>query len=212
MQNTTSACRIEIAYIDPETYTPIVNHEMRKNILKALYRMTRDGPVSKQEIADKLGIGYHQLVYQLSNQLRDFWVVKEERKVRGTRMELISPASPNTVFIALGKNNAVFVVDPVANLFGPLSKVGTRCDSCDEKVAVICSKHVRLRCDCAASLSEVEKAMLKSNNRNPPFRVIDHAIVCAIEGLSKGRECKVEIPCGSCAFDRKLRLVTIDQQ
>lgn len=212
MQTTTSPCKIEIAYIDPETYASIVNHEMRRSILKALYRVTKEGPVSKQTIAEKLGIGYHQLVYQLNNQLRGFWVVKEERKVRGTRMELISAASPNTVFIALGKNNAIFVVDPIANLFGPLSRVGTRCDSCSEKIAASCSKHVKSKCGCAPILSDAAKSMLQLNDRKPPFRAIDHAIVCAIEGLAKGRECKVEIPCGSCAFERNLKLITIEQQ
>jgi len=72
-----------MAYIDPETYTSIVNHDLRKRILTKLYRSTRTSPISKQELADSLGIDYHQLVYQLNHHLRDFWTVKEEQKVRG---------------------------------------------------------------------------------------------------------------------------------
>jgi len=102
----TADCRIEMAYIDPETYTSIVNHDMRKRILTRLYRSTRDAPISKQDLADSLGLDYHQLVYQLNHHLRDFWRVKEEQKVRGTRMELIEASYPYAVFITIGKEGA----------------------------------------------------------------------------------------------------------
>ena len=203
MTRTTSDCRIEMRYIDPESYASIVNHDVRKGILKTLYRMAVNRPVSKQEIAEKMDLGYHQLAYQLNNQLKEFWTVKEERKVRGTRMELIAPAKPHTVFMTLGKNNSVFIVDPMANLFGPLSRVGTRCDACTKETAMKCIEHVRTRCGCAPSLSEAEKVMLRSNGRRPPYRVIDHAVICAIEGLSKGVECTVEIPGVNCAFGQR---------
>ena len=135
-----TGCRIEIAYIDPEAYSGIVNHKMRKDILRALYRMTLNGPVSKQEIADQLQIDYHQLVYQLNNHLREFWAVKEELKRRGTRMELIAPSKPHVIFISLGKEQKIYVFDPLANLFGPLSKVGVRCDICSDAEAQKCIK------------------------------------------------------------------------
>jgi hypothetical protein len=67
-----SGGRMEIAYIDPETYSGIVNHRMRKDILRALYRMTLNGSVSKKDLAEELEINYHQLVYQLNNHLREF--------------------------------------------------------------------------------------------------------------------------------------------
>jgi len=197
-------CRIEISYIDPDIYASVVNHELRKAILKTLYQMSVKGPVSKQRIADKLGMGYHQLVYQLNNQLKEFWVVREERKVRGTRMELIEPAKPHTVFITLGNNERIFVVDPIAGLFGPLSRVGTRCDLCSEEEAVRCTMHLKTDCGCAPTLSEAETRILQSNGRRPPYRAIDHAIICAIEGLSKGEKCRVEIPCGSCALINRI--------
>jgi len=143
MRTPTCDCKIEIGYADPETYASVVNHKLRKEILKTLYQMSVNGPVSKQQIADRLGIGYHQLIYQLNNQLRGFWVIREEKKVRGTRMELIEPAKPHTVFMTFGSDDTIFVVDPIANLFGPLSRVGTRCDVCTEEDAMKCIEHVK---------------------------------------------------------------------
>ena len=197
-------CKIEIGYINPETYASVVNHRLRKEILKTLYRMSVNGPISKQQIADRLGVNYHQLIYQLNNQLKEFWMVREEKKVRGTRMELIKPAKPHTVFITFGSNDTIFLVDPMANLFGPLSRVGIRCDVCTEEDARKCVEHVNSACSCAPVPSEAEKRIMLSNGRRPPFRVIDHAIICAIEGLPKGEKCKVEIPCGSCPFIGKI--------
>jgi hypothetical protein len=118
----TADCRIEMAYIDPETYTSIVNHDLRKRILTKLYRSTRDAPISKQELANSLGIEYHQLVYQLNHHLRDFWSVKEEQKVRGTRMELIEAAHPYAVFITIGKEHGIFLVDPLIRRSPPLRR------------------------------------------------------------------------------------------
>ena len=79
--------RIEIEFTDPDTYSSIINHDIRKRILRTLYDSTKDAPISKQDLADKLGVGYYRLGYQLNNHLKDFWTVREERKVRGARME-----------------------------------------------------------------------------------------------------------------------------
>jgi hypothetical protein len=193
-------CKIEMSYIDPTTYTSIVDHEVRKSILKALYRLTRSGPISKQELADGIGIGYHQLVYQLNNQLREFWTVREERKVRGTRMELIEPSMPHAVFIAFGKENNILIVDPLANLFGPLSRTGTRCDTCTEVEAKECMNYVGSKCSCAPMLTGAEMKLLLSNGRKSPFKPMDHAIVCALQGVSEGKRCIITIPCEQCAF------------
>ena len=203
MKTVSSNCRIEIAYIDPETYSSIVNHDMRKRILRTLYGSTRDSPISKQDLADKLGVGYHQLVYQLNNHLKDFWSVKEERKVRGTRMELIEPAKPSTVYITFGKDNGIFMVDPAANLFGPLSRSGTRCDGCSPNDAAKCMSSISSGCSCIIVPNEAEKAMLISNGRKQPFRPLDHAILCAIKGIPQGEKCILEIPCEACAFLRQ---------
>jgi hypothetical protein len=199
---------MEIAYIDPETYSSVVNHEMRKDILKTLYRTALDGPVSKQDLAEVLGIGYHQLVYQLNNHLREFWTVMEERKKRGTRMELIAPSRPYAIFIALGKEQKIYVFDPLANLFGPLSKVGVRCDVCSSMEAQRCLKFVQSGCSCAAAPTAAEKAILAANGRKPNQRPVDMAILCALRGVPVGQSCVVDIPCNTCAFLRRTIKVT----
>lgn len=198
-----SNSRIEIAYIDPETYSSIVNHDMRKRILRTLYGSTKTAPISKQDLADKLGVGYHQLVYQLNNHLREFWIVREERKVRGTRMELIEPAKPSTVYITFGKDNGIFMVDPAANLFGPLLRTGTRCDSCSPNDAAKCMSSASSTCSCAMVPNEAEKGMLLSNGRKMPFKPMDHAILCAIKGIPQGEKCVLEIPSEGCTFMRQ---------
>jgi len=191
---------MEIAYIDPETYSGIVNHKMRKDILRTLYRKALDGPVSKQELADELKIDYHQLVYQLTNHLREFWVVKEEIKKRGTRMEMIAPSKPHVIFISLGKEQRIYVFDPLANLFGPLSKVGVRCDICSDAEAQRCMKFVNTGCSCTAASTAAEKAILVANGRKPNQRPVDTAIICALRGIPIGQSCVIDIPCNTCAF------------
>jgi hypothetical protein len=198
-----SNCRIEIAYIDPETYTSLVNHDLRKQILRTLYSMARNGPVTKQQLADKVGAGYHQLVYQLNNHLQDFWTVKEEQKVRGTRMELIAPAYPDTIFISIGKDNGIFMVDPIANLFGALHKVGTRCDQCSPNESRRCVNHAMQGGCCSREPTETEMALLMANGRKLPFRVVDQAVLCALRGIPEGSTCAIEIPCDGCAFMKK---------
>jgi len=203
-----AGCRIEISYIDPETYTSIVNHEMRKVILRTLYAMSLDRPITKQELADRVKIGYHQLVYQLGHQLQDFWKVVDEKKVRGTRLEYIAPAAPSSIFITLGKDGRVFTVDPLANLFGPLAKVGTRCDGCSKEETDRCLGHVRKGCCFTGDPTPEEKDTLKANGRGQPLRPVDLAILCALKGISAGKTCAVSIPCDSCPFMR--RAISID--
>ncbi|WP_400208630.1 hypothetical protein [Candidatus Methanomassiliicoccus intestinalis] len=203
-----AGCRIEISYINPETYASIVNHELRKEILRTLYAMALDKPPTKQELADKLGMGYHQVSYQLGQQLAEFWKVVDEKKVRGTRMEYIAPSSPSAVYITLGKDGELFVVDPLANIFGQLSKVGTRCDGCSEKEYTKCLAHVAEGCFCGNELSEEEVSFLNKNGRKKPFRPMDLALVCALKGITSGRKCVISIPCESCPFMR--RAIVID--
>ena len=198
----TADCRIEMAYIDPETYTSVVNHDMRKRILTKLYRSTRDAPISKQDLADSLGLDYNQLVYQLNNHLRDFWAVKEERKVRGTRMELIEASSPYAVFITIGKDHGIFLVDPLADIYGAVVKVGARCDQCSEEEAERCMEFAQSRFDSEA-LPEAERVVLAANNRRPPYRPMDLALLAAIKGMPAGQRCVIDIPCQTCAFLRR---------
>jgi len=202
----TSDCRIEMAYIDPETYTSIVNHEMRKSILTKLYRSTRDAPMSKQDLADSLGLDYHQLVYQLNHHLRDFWSVKEEQKIRGTRMELIEAAHPYAIFITIGKDHGIFLVDPLADLYGPVIKVGTRCDQCSREEAERCMDFAQSRFD-SESPSEAERGVLTANNRHSPYRPMDLALLAAIKGIPVGQSCVIDIPCQTCAFLRRTIII-----
>jgi hypothetical protein len=201
-------CRIEISYIDPEMYTSIVNHDLRKSILRHLYAMSLDRPITKQELADQVKIGYHQLIYQLGHQLQDFWKVVDEKKVRGTRLEYIAPAAPSSIFITLGKDGKVFTVDPLANLFGPLSKVGTRCDGCSKKEMERCLSHVTTGCCFQGEPTAEEKRALEANGRGKPLRPVDLAILCALKGVTAGKTCSVSIPCDSCPFMR--RAIKID--
>jgi hypothetical protein len=195
-----AGCRMEIAYIDPETYSEIVNHKMRKDILRSLYRMALNGPVSKQELADELKLNYHQLVYQLTNHLREFWTVVEEQKKRGTRMELIAPSKPHVIFISLGREQRIYVFDPLANLFGPLSKVGVRCDICSDAEAQKCLKFVNTGCSCGSASTTAERAILAANGRKVNQRPVDTAIICALRGIPVGQSCVIDIPCNTCAF------------
>jgi hypothetical protein len=111
---------MELVYMDPVTYTAISTHELRQTILTKLYKEAYNGnSITKQELADSLGIKYQQLVYQLMNHIRDFWTVVKEEKVRGTRMEYIAPANPNAIHICIGKDRRIFIVDPIAELYGP---------------------------------------------------------------------------------------------
>ena len=198
----TADCRIEMAYIDPETYTSLVNHGLRKRILTKLYRSTRDSPISKQELANSLGLDYHQLGYQLNHHMKDFWTVKEEQKVRGTRMELIEATFPYAVFITIGRDNGIFLVDPLADLYGPVTKVGTRCDQCSKEEAERCMEFAQSRFD-SQSLTESEKGVLASNERRMPYRPMELALLAAIKGIPAGERCVIEIPCQTCAFLRR---------
>jgi len=197
-----AGCRIEISYIDPDVYTSIVNHELRRTILRNLYAMTIDRPVTKQELADRTKIGYHQLNYQLGHQLRDFWKVVDERKVRGTRQEYLAPSAPGTIFISVGRDGRVFVVDPLANLFGPLSKVGTRCGGCSPSDMERCMEYVKSGCY-STDISPEERATLHANGREGYIRPMDLAILSSMKGVASGKGCSVSIPCESCPFMRR---------
>ena len=131
----------------------------------------------------------------------------DEKKVRGTRLEYISPAAPSSIFITLGKDGRVFIVDPLANLFGPLSKVGTRCDSCSKKEMERCLEHVRSGCCYTAEPSAEERRILEANGRKT-LRPLDLAILCSLKGVPTGKACAVSIPCDSCPFMR--RAIKID--
>ena len=203
-------CRMEIQLLDPETYTSVVNHKLRKTILVMLWNQAFSEPMSKQELAERLGIKYQQLVYQLSNHLQEFWEVKDEVKVRGTRMELIGPANPNAVYIALGKEGRIYVVDPIAHLFGPVEEVGLRCDTCSAEEAKHCVNALSGKGIISAEMGEVEGEILAKNGRMPPYRPLDHGIIAALRGIALGERCVLVIPCERCSFLKRRSIIQIE--
>ncbi|MEM3059084.1 MAG: hypothetical protein QXN93_03245 [Methanomassiliicoccales archaeon] len=197
------ACVIEVMYIDPDAYVNVVNHNLRKEIVKALYRKTLHSPISKKELADAIGIDYHQLVYQLNNQLNEFWKVAHEKKVRGTRIEFIEPLSKNAIFITLGKENTIHLIDPLAGLFGSLKKVGVRCDSCSEEEVGNCLEHLK-KASLTFQITQPEKSVLATNQRLPPLKPLDYAIIRSLRGISKGEKSVITIPCERCSFIKRI--------
>jgi len=195
-------CRIEISYIDPEAYTSVVDHDLRRGILKELYRSSLQGPISKQELAERLGIGYHQLFYQMHNHLARFWRVEREEKVRGTRKELVMASNQNAVHITLGSGNRLYMVDPLGDRFGPVAEVGIRCDSCSDEEVSSCLR-IMDSSGFNLSIGEAETRLLESNNRTAPYRPLDFALVSALRGLVEGDSHPIIIPCRSCAFLRR---------
>lgn len=195
-------CRIEISYIDPESYTAVVSHDLRRRILRELYRSSIHGSLSKQDLAQRLGIGYHQLFYQLNNHLAEFWRVESEEKVRGTRKELIEASNRNAIHITLGSGNRLYMIDPLGDRFGPVAEVGARCDSCSRQDAESCLG-IMQSSGFILSIGEGERQLLHSNTRSPPYRPLDFALISALRGLTEGDSRPIIIPCRSCAFLRK---------
>jgi hypothetical protein len=138
-----------------------------------------------------------------NHHLQEFWQIGAQQKVRGTMLELIEPTYPNAIFISLGAEQRIFTVDPLANLFGPLSRMGTRCDHCQERTAQGCCEHVSAG-ECCPTLAPSEKDILLANGRREPFRPLDHAIICALRGIPERRACAISIPCEQCAFLRRV--------
>ena len=204
------SCRMELVHMDPETYTAIATHELRQAILTRLFRSTYNGePVTKQQLADSLDIKYQQLVYQLSSHLQDFWTVVREEKVRGTRMEYIAPTNPNAVYISVGKDRRIFLVDPMAGLYGPLDVVGARCDSCSVDEAEHCVRSLIDKGIIPAELTTSERETLSKNKRSG-LRPLDRGFIESLKGLAAGNSCVLTIPCERCTYLQKRNLITIE--
>ncbi len=203
------SCRMEIVFLDPATYTAISDHAMRQEILVELFRSAYHEPVTKQAMADSLGIKYPQLVYQLNNHLRDFWDVKEEEKVRGTRMEYIGPANRNAVYLAVGAGGRIFVVDPLAGLFGAVADVGLRCDSCQDDEADNCVRSLESG-GLEIGMDDREAQTLERNSRHAPFRPLDLASILAMRHMAAGEVCEIAIPCETCHFLRRRNIITLN--
>jgi G3E family GTPase len=194
---------MEIVCLDPEAYISIRDHEMRQRILTSLFEMARaHGPVSKQDLADRLGIKYQQLSYQMSGHLSSFWKVAKEEKVRGARMEFIVPNNPDAVYINIGKDRKINVIDPLAELFGPLAEVGLRCDSCSAEDVEACMRSLIGKGIIPKDISGAEEETLRMNNRKGT-RPLDAGVIQSLKGLAAGEQCVLTIPCERCTFMRK---------
>ena len=203
------SCRMEILYMDPDTYTAISTHEMRQSILNKLFEETYNGhAMTKQELADSLGIKYQQLVYQLMNHLKDFWTVQKEEKVRGTRMEYIAPANPNAVHMCIGKDRRIYIIDPIAELYGPIDAVGTRCDKCSVEEAEYCVESLIEKKIIPKELTTSERETLSMNKRSG-LRPLDRGFIEALKGMAAGDNCVLTIPCERCTFMQRKNLITI---
>ena|GEM_PF-216376 len=197
---------MKIICLDPGTYVSVHDHEMRQRILTTLFRMTRaHGPVTKQDIADRLGIKYQQLFYQLNDHLSSFWKVEREEKVRGARTEFIVPKEPDAVYIAIGNDRKIFVIDPLAELYGPVSDVGLRCDLCSDNDSGECMNSLVKKNVIPCKVSEAEEETLMMNNRTGS-RPLDIGMISALKGLAVGEQCVLTIPCDRCTFMKKSKI------
>ena len=204
------SCTMELIYMDPATYVSLAEHEMRQRILTALFKAAYNGEeMTKQELADLLGIKYQQLVYQLNSHLRDFWTVVREEKVRGTRMEYIAPAERNAIYIAVGKDRIIYMADPIAEIYGPLGQVGCRCDMCSPEESEHCVQSLKEKGIVPSELSDAEKDTLRMNRRKD-VRPLDRGILEALKGLAVGGKCVLTIPCERCTFLRRKNLISIE--
>lgn len=202
-------CRMEILYMDPDTYTSIATHETRQAILTKLFEEAYNGrEMTKQDLADSLGLKYQQLVYQLMNHLREFWKVTREKKVRGTRMEYIAPADLHGIYICVGKDRKLYIVDPIAKLYGPLNEVGVRCDSCSDEEYRHCVNSLIEKGIVPEKLGPSDKETLKLNGRTEA-RPLDRGLIEALKGLAEGNKCTLTIPCERCSYMRKKNLIII---
>jgi len=165
--------------------------------------MTKErGSVTKRDLADHLGIKYQQLSYQMCDHLPFFWKVEKEEKVRGTRMEFIVPDEPDAVYIAIGSDRRIFIIDPLAELYGPLSDVGLRCDSCSEKDRDECMKSLTEKGIIPESISDAEKETLVANDRKG-LSPLDAGIIVSLKELVTGGQCVLTIPCDRCTFMKR---------
>jgi hypothetical protein len=200
---------MEITYLDPSTYMSLESHEIRQTILTTLFKAAYNGKeLTKQELADILDVKYQQLVYQLNNHLADFWKVVREEKVRGTRMEYIMPTEQNGIYIAMGKDRRIYIVDPIAEIYGPLGTKGCRCDVCSEEESEYCVKSLIEKGVIPEELSDAEKETLEINGRKE-LRPLDRGIIKALSGIAAGDKCVLTIPCERCTFLMKKNLIEI---
>lgn len=183
--------------IDPELYLKVKNHELRQNILNTLFYNSLEEPISKSVIANDLDIGYHKMLYQLTEHLDHFWKVDYEEKVRGAREEFISPQWHNTIYCLLGSDSLIHIIDPLGDLYGKISDVGVRCDTCPEEMVQSClSKMGEDPCHpLTEEIFEKREAILKANGREAPYKPIDRFLMCTMMMSLDTQCCTMNLDC-----------------
>jgi len=199
-------CLINARYIDLGTSLRIINHQLRRRILHVLSVATLDNPVTKKALAEILGIPYASLLFQLNQQLRGFWEVKYERRKRGAREEFIAFTGKNSVYVSLGSDATLYVLDPLANLFGRLID-GTRCDKCPREQIDKCLSRISSH-ECLNFSPEERRKLerlLLANARSRPFTPMDHIIACTVLRGLEGLPCTVQITSDECRFTAEMK-------
>ena len=200
------SCVIHGVYLDPGTCMKIINHELRKKILQRLHLLTIRGPISKKMLADDVGVGYYELIYQLNNHLKDFWQVSYEEKKRGAREEFIAPPEANAIYIMLSSGATIYLLDPLANLYGNLAVTGTRCEQCSQTQINRCMEEIGKQ-PCFKFCDEEKQRLtklLEMNNRREKFTPVDLIIACTALRSLEGQSCVVNLARTSCTFLRRI--------
>lgn len=199
-------CIIRGIYINPVTCLKVINHELRREILHKLYLLTIRGPISKRELAKAVGIDYHELVYQLNNHLKDFWRIMYEEKKRGAREEYIAPYEANAIYIMLGSGATIYILDPLANLYGKLAETGTRCQRCSRSQIRECLEEIIDQSCFSFSREEKERMtkMLELNGRKEPFTPLDLVVACTALRSLEGQGCIADLSRTKCNFLKQI--------
>lgn len=200
----TSGTGLQGHVMSPQGYMKAISHPLRKKILTVLFSLSAKGPMTKQQLAKALGTTYQQVHYQLNNHLREFWKVLRAEKVRGTYLEFITPAQPSAIFVTIGPAGDMFIIDPLAGVFGRLSEAGTRCDRCrstpDQRKKCL---EAALRQDCfrygKGEMGRLEK-VLERNSRKAPYTPVDYMLVCTVEKSMEGGNCQLQLGSCGCPF------------
>jgi len=206
MLGLTTGCSIHGRYIDPGDCLKVLDHPLRKKILHGLALETIDGPITKKELAKALGMSYTELLYQLNKQLKGFWEVKREQKKRGAHEEFIAPQTPNAIYVMLGEGATIYMLDPLANIFGRISE-GTRCDDCSREQIAKCLDRTKVgECfDFTPEEMRKQEKLLAVNKRPVPFTPVDRIIGCIALRSLVGEGCAIEVCQTECNFMKKVR-------
>ncbi|OUJ19496.1 Transcriptional regulator containing HTH domain ArsR family [Methanonatronarchaeum thermophilum] len=199
-------CQIESQLISPNTYMKIINHKLRKKILHTLHKQTLNQPTTKKQIAKQLNIKYEKINYQLNNHLNEFWTTKKTKKIRGTIQQYIAPKTPNSIYINIGQEKIIFIIDPLANLYGKIQTVGTRCDQCTKKQQKKCLKQIKnQKCFQQNKKHKTKwKKLLQTNNRKN-HTAIDYMIACEITKIVDQDNCILQLTNNNCPFLKKIK-------